>query len=132
MLLLSSSRRTVFYLALVCFSVSDHYAIGFMNNPNVLVGILPEGMVILDILDDTMINEDRTLRLTLTSNPGNPAPVNVVINETLVIIEDNDAPGKFKFWCVYVLATSYSLPGRYSSAPMRSIPVSSVMRLPCQ
>ena len=64
-----------------------------MNNPNILVGILPEGMVILEIIDDQIVNEDRTLSLTLTANPGSP-PVLITINETVVIIEDDDPQGK--------------------------------------
>ena len=64
-----------------------------MNNPNILLGILPEGMVILGIFDDEIVNEDRTLSLTLTSNTPNP-PVLLIVNETVVIIEDDDAPGK--------------------------------------
>ena len=76
--------------------MSDHFIIVFMNNPNILVGTVPENMVILDILDDMIINEDRTLSLTLTSNPSS-APVDIIINEAVVIIEDNDGPGKFIF-----------------------------------
>ena len=78
------------------FLVSDHFNIVFMNNPNILVGLVPQSMVTLEILDDMIINEDRTLSLTLSFNLGT-LPVNIIINETVVIIEDNDGPSKFKF-----------------------------------
>lgn len=74
-------------------SVSQHYEVSFLVNPNILVGIVPTGMVILQTIDDLVVNEDRTLSLTLTDDFGS-IPINITINETVVIIEDNDAVGR--------------------------------------
>ena len=50
-------------------------------------------MVTLHLLDDNKFNEDRTLSVTLTSQPYS-VPINITINETTVIIENNDPPGR--------------------------------------
>ena len=77
------------------FPVSQHYDIAFLNNPNVLIGVLPTGMVILDILDDMEFNEERTLSLMITMTSSfSSVPVDITINETTVIIENDDALGR--------------------------------------
>ena len=69
------------------FPVSQHYDIAFLNNPNILIGELPTGMVVLDILDDMEFNEERTLSLMITmTTTSSSIPVDITINETTVMM----------------------------------------------
>ena len=72
-----------------------HYQIAYLNTFNVLVSVQPAAMVALYILDDTEINKDRTLSIKLISEPDDMAvPYIITMNETTVIIENNDPPGR--------------------------------------
>ena len=75
----------------------QHYQIAFLNAINILVSVQPAAMVAIYILDDTEFNEDRTLSITLLSEPDDMAvPHNITINETTVIIENDDPPGRLE------------------------------------
>ena len=74
-----------------------HYQIAYLDTINILVSMQPAAMVAINILDDTKFNDDRTLSITLISEPDDMAvPHNITINETTVIIENDDPPGRLE------------------------------------
>jgi hypothetical protein len=53
------------------------------------------GQIEIDPIDDTEVNGDRSLLLTLTPDPAlSVLPFLVTVNESVVIIEDDDALGE--------------------------------------
>jgi hypothetical protein len=74
--------------------VNQDYAVA-ANSGGVLASFQPMGQIQLDPIDDTEINGDRSLLLTLTPNPMlSVVPFLVTVNESVVIIEDDDALGE--------------------------------------
>jgi hypothetical protein len=83
------------------YSVGEDYTV-VPNFGGVLASFQPTGSIELAPIDDTMVNGERSLLLTLTPDPMfNIIPFIITVNESVVIIEDDDALSKLMTVCMH-------------------------------